>query len=136
MKITLYELFQLCDIDNTDIGDDVYDWAVNFSCCVNKKDCTDYYSKLMRYFATQIECDHYDPKWYSNCFVSTFIKEHLDEFTKFFNEENNENYQPQKYSDFDDELFCDIYMTSFENLIVGNYSEEQYEKLLKMLKGE
>ena len=136
MKITLYELFQLCQIDNTDIGDDVYDWGVNFSCYIDKKKCTDYYSKLMRYFATQIECDHYQPKWYSNCFVSKFIKEHLDVFTKFFNEENNENYQPQKYEDIDDELFYDIYMTSFESLIVGNYNDEQYEKLFKMLKGE
>ena len=138
MKITLYELFILCDIDNTDIGDDVYDWGVNFACYVDKGKCKDYYNKLMRMFATQIECDKYRPNWYSHCFVSKYIKEHIDVFRTFLNEENREGFKPENYNNTenDDEQFFDIYMTSMEQLISGNYSDKQYEKLYKMLGGK
>lgn len=138
MKITLYELFQLCDIEDTDISDDVYDWWVDFSCCTDKSKCTDYYDKLMRYFATQIECDRYRPNWYSNCFVSKFIKEHLNVFRQFLNEENREGRRPKdcEDSETDDETFYTIYMTSMKQLIGGDYSERECEKLFKMLKGE
>ena len=138
MKITLYELFMLCDIDNTDIGDDIYDWCVNFACYTDKSKCKDYYDKLMRMFATQIECDKYRPTWYSNCFVSKYIKDHIDVFKTFLNEENIKGVRPQdcENCETDDELFYDVYMSSMEQLINGNYSDRQYEKLFKLLGGK
>lgn len=138
MRITLYELFQLCDIESTDIGDDVYDWCENFSCYTDKSKCKEYYDKLMRFFAIKIECDRYRPNWYSNCFVSNFIRENIEVFTKFLNEENIEGHRPMDYANepMDDELFYDLYMGSMRFLIAGEYSEKQYEKLFKMFGGK
>lgn len=136
MRISLYELFDLCDLDDTDICDDVYDWAVNFSCIVNKSDCLDYYDKLMRLFATKIECNKYRPNGYTNCFVSQFIKDNMFVFTSFLNEENREYCRPKDYDDIDDDVFYDIYMQSIEQLITGGYSDRQYEVLYKMLGGK
>ena len=134
--MTIYEMFLFCEIDETDIGDDTYDWVNNFSCCMDKSKAKNPYDKLMRYFATNIEVSNYKPKWYSNAYVSDFIKKHIDAFNKFMNENNIEGFRPCEYDDIDDETWYDLYMNTFSNLINGNYSDEQYAELLKLLKGE
>ena len=136
MRMTIYEMFIFCELEDTDICDVKYDFANNFACYTKKGDCKDYYDKLMRMFATQIECEHYRPKWYSPCYITEYIEKNIDVFNKFMNEENNESFRPKNYTDIDDETWYDLYMETFKNLINGNYSERQYEKLYKMLGGK
>lgn len=137
MKITLYELFTLCNITDTDIADNTYDFVVNFSCHLKKGQCHDHYELLMRKFATQIECDRFDvdTPTMAHCDIYGFIKKNIDVFTRFMNEENKEDYQPQNYEEIDDETFYDLYFNTFESLVVGNYGESDYEKLFKALGG-
>lgn len=136
MRMTIYEMFLFCEIDGTDIADDVYDWVNYFGCCMDKSKSKDAYDKCMRYFATHIEVSNYRPKWYSNAFVSEFIHKNIDAFTKFMNENNITGFRPCEYDEIDDELFYDLYMNTFGSLINGNYSDSQYAELLKLLKGE
>ena len=58
----------------------------------------------------------------------------------FFNEENKRDYTPaywlkkgETIDPNEDGLFYDIYMESFESLLIGNYSESDYRKLYKYL---
>ena len=136
MRMTIYETLVFCDIDDLDIADDIYDFANNIGCERDKSKIKDPYDKLMRFFCTHIELSNYRPKWYSNAFVSEFIKKNIDVFNKFMEEENNEMFRPSTYDEIDDETWYDLYMQTFANLINGNYSDRQYDKLYKMFGGK
>lgn len=135
--MTIYELLSFVEgIDGIDIGDDVYDFVTHIDCHIKKGECKDNYDKCMRYLCTQLELSCYRPNWYSNCYISEYIKKNIDAFTKFMDEENDEKFKPKNYEDIDDEMFYDLYLNTFENLVVGNYADQDYEKLLNYLKGE
>lgn len=135
MRMTIYELLSFVEgIDGIDIGDDVFDFVTHIDCHIKKGDCQDNYDKCMRYLCTQLELSNYKPNWYSNCYISEYIKKNIVAFDRFMNEENEEKFQPQNYDDIDDETFYDLYLNTFENLVVGNYADEDYEKLLRYLK--
>ena len=138
MKTTLYELFTLCGITETDIADNTYDFAVNFSCHLKKGQCHDNYDLLMRRFATQIECDKFDVDSTSmaHCDIYGFIKKYLNQFNVFMNEYNRDGYRPIEYEDIDDETFYDLYFETFQSLVVGNYSDEAYGRLLHLMLGD
>ena len=81
-----------------------------------------------------MELGNYRPNWYSTCYISEYIKKNIVAFNRFMNEENDEKFQPQHYEEIDDETFYDLYLNTFENLVAGNYADEDYEKLLRYLK--
>lgn len=138
MKITLYELFTICDIDETDIADNTYDFIINFGCCIKKGQCNDNYDLLMRRFATKIDCDKFDidSPTLAHCDITGFIKKNIKAFNVIMEEHHWDDYKPSSYDDIDDETFYDLYFSTFENLVTGNYSDKIYGELLKALGGE
>lgn len=141
---SIYEVLMFNQQEDMDICDDIFDWGSNIGCRKSFEDCQDYYDKLMLLFCLNIECKRYNEKWYSCCKITEFIEANKEVFDKFMNEENREEYTPRYYkeelgmdnvtSETDD--FYDLYLNTFESLIVGNYCESDYEKLYKMLGGK
>lgn len=134
--ITLYDMIQLAG-GGFDIADEDWDWGVYMDCRDSWEECEDYYDKLMLLMAEHIICLNYNSDWYSPCQVAKFITKHIEAFTKFFNEENREGYRPLDYAGSadaeKDDGFYEAYMMPLESLIAGNYSEDNYEKLYKLL---
>lgn len=119
-----------------DICDDTWDCGNYFEV---DGESNDYYDKVMQFFAMNIEVLKYDPTWYTICDVSGFIWKNLNAFSRFMNAANNENFQPciqGVCESVDDYLMLDIYIATFQELINGNYCEEDYEKLFYYLGGE
>lgn len=136
---SIYEVLRLTGQSDFDICDNVWDWGVNVGCCDNLEKCGDYYDKFMLLFCLNVICTKYQPKWYSCCNVVDFIEQNRKAIDKFLNEENLEDYQPQNYEELncdEDSGYFEVYMESLEQLINGNYSERQYEKLYKYLGGK
>lgn len=128
---TLYEVLQLTGNEGFDIGDEKRDWGNCFD-CPHYEDIKDNYGKLMVLFALNIRVVRFQKDWYTTTTTSDFIVENKKAFTRFMNESNRPEYQPQTYGneiDNDDDLFYDLYMVTFENLINGYYSEQSYGKL-------
>lgn len=133
----LIEFMEFSDNYGFDIADDIWDWGNYFETPRNFKECeNDYYNLLMWHFANNIEIVKYQEDWYSICKVSEFIYKNIKAFNKFMNEKNREGYRPNEYEEIesaDDELMVDIYLPTFENLINGNYSDDDYKKLCEYL---
>lgn len=130
--MTIYEFMQFSNKWGFDISDEVFDWGNYFD--VNHYSLEkDSYDVLMIYFANNIEMVKYREDWYSCCKVSEFIQAHRQAFDKFMVECNNERYQPNDEVSMDDEEFYDLYLMTFENLINGNYADEDYELLYNLL---
>lgn len=134
--VSLYQM--ICHVGSGfDICDDEYDWGVYMDCYKSWEECDDYYDRIILLFALNIRCVKYNDDWYSPCKVSEFIAENIKAFRQFFNEENREGYRPMDYENADDshsdEGFYEAYMMPLESLIAGNYSEDDYEKLYKLL---
>lgn len=124
-----------------DIADNIWDWGNYFESEVNLlvEEDYDYYDKLMYLFAENIDVIKCNYDWYTVCDVSGFIWKNLNAFSKFMNAANNENFQPciqGVCESVDDYLMLDIYIATFQELINGNYCEEDYEKLFYYLGGE
>lgn len=134
---TLKEALELLD-DGFDIADDIFDWGNYFGYDLESDD---YYDKLLDFMADHIEFVKYQKDWYSICKITDFIVKYQDKFDKFLNEVYLEEYTPKylckKYNmpkiSEDDELFYDVYFDMFANLLNGNFSDEEYEKLYKIL---
>ncbi|MGN1337359.1 MAG: hypothetical protein ACI4WW_02675 [Candidatus Coprovivens sp.] len=143
--LKLFEFLELIDIDCLDICDDIWDWGVGF--CIpnieNKNDF-DYYDKFIMLLAHNIEIIKYQKNWYSQCNITKFIMENLKAFTQFMEEENIDEYNPSKYLENEDEkditddnsIIIDVYLPTLESLIIGNYSNSDYEKIYNYLKRE
>lgn len=85
-----------------------------------------------------IECDRLDvgSPALAHCDIEGFIKSNIKVFTDFMEKHNKEEYRPSHYEDMDDELFYDLYIMTFQHLVVGNYSYEEYQDLLDMFGGK
>ena len=131
----LQEMLQLKG-DGFDISDDDWDWGTYIE-AYSPEDVYDSYDRFMVYLAENIEIVKFNENWYSPCKVAQFIVEHQAAFRQFFNEENREGYRPKDYKEADDptvdEGFYEVYLCGLESLMVGNYTEEDYSKLLKLL---
>lgn len=140
MKITLYELFDLTKMDSVDIADNVWDFMTNFGCKVKKDKCKDYYDKLMRLFAINIECNHFELRSspVAHCYISEYISKNINAFNTFMGKNNRDGYKPSEYKLVEEEtdLWYDLYMNTFESLVVGNYSDDQYKELYELLGGK
>jgi hypothetical protein len=130
--MTIYEFMLFSREDGFDIADNIFDWGNYFGVDLHPYE-QDSYNVLMIYFANNIEMVNYNKNWYSSCKVSEFIQSHRQAFDKFMRMVNNENYQPDDSVTFEDEEFCDLYLSTFESLINGNYAEEDYELLYELL---
>lgn len=132
--MTLYEIISFSG--GFDICDEDWDWGIYFDFT---KDSNDSYDKCMEFMAKNIEVIKLKKDWYSPCKVAEFIGNNLEAFKKFFNEENREGYRPMDYENADDRAsddgFFEAYMEGMESLIAGNYTDSDYEKLLKYLNG-
>ena len=135
-KITLYLAQKILD-KGFDICDKIWDWGTYFEMPSPdiKEEELDYYDKCMRLFALNIEFEKYQKDWYSICNVADFIWDNKKKFDKFFNEVNSEDWQPKNWNinDKEDEEFYDTYLYCFEQLVNGNYSEEDYKRLYEIL---
>lgn len=130
--MTIYEFMKFSNKDGFDIGDEIFDWATYFGADLHDT-TNDSYNVVMVYFANEIEMVNYNEDWYSCCKVSEFIQSHRKAFDKFMVKCNNKNYQPNDKITMDDEEFCDLYLSTFESLVCGNYADEDYELLYELL---
>ena len=136
---SIYEVLMFNQQEDMDICDDIFDWGSNIGCKKSFEDCEDYYDRLMLLFCLNIKCKRYNRDWYSCCKICEFIEANKEVFDNFMEEENREEYRPSFYGTpitSDDEDFYDLYLTTFESLIIGNYAESDYEKLYKALGGK
>lgn len=127
--MTLKEIMDLNNNYGFDICDETFDWGTYFYADFEEEK-GDSYNDLMCLFAEEIVCIKYKKDYYSICQVSQFILSYKEAFDRFMNEENNEFYKPKNYDNItmNDGDF-EIYLLTFENLIIGNYSNSDYEKL-------
>jgi hypothetical protein len=130
--MTIYEFMQFSKKYGFDIADEIFDWGNYFDVNYDSLE-KDSYDVLMVYFANEIEMVNYNEDWYSCCKVSEFIDKHRKAFDLFMKQANNKYYQPNGDIAIDDEEFCDLYLSTFENLINGNYADEDYELLYQLL---
>lgn len=130
--MTIYEFMIFSNKDGFDISDEIFDWATYFGADLHNT-TNDSYNVLMVYFANEIEMVNYQENWYSCCKVSEFIQKHKKAFDMFMKEVNNERFQPDDEVTIDDEEFCDLYLSTFESLVCGNYADEDYELLYDLL---
>lgn len=130
--MTIYEFMKFSDKDGFDISDEIFDWGTYFGIDLHSF-AQDSYDVVMVYFANHIEMVQYREGWYSCCKVSEFIQAHRQAFDKFMTAANSEHYQPNDKITIDDEEFCDIYISTFESLVCGNYADEDYELLFDLL---
>ena len=125
--------FREAGVEDGDISDETYDWGTYIS---YTEDPEDDYERFMNFVMENTEMVSYNSDWYSPCKVTEFMLKYIDAFTKFFEEENGEAYRPSSYPGTDwanDETFYDVFLTSLESLLIGNYSEEDYSKLVAYL---
>lgn len=137
-KMCLFDVLKMNGIDGCDICDDAYDWGTYIGVPESWEKCSDYYDRCMLLFALNMTCVQYRPNGYTICDVAGFIWDNKEPFTKFLNQENRKEYKPSTYKDETidpevDGVFYDVYMESFESLLIGNYSESDYRKLYKYL---
>ena len=144
---SLYEYLKMSSQEDCDICDEIFDWGVNLGYGgynsfeeidkdFNENPEQSGYYKFLLLCCLNIKVIKPQPKWYTICRVSQFIDENRKAFDRFMNEENWDDYCPKNYEnkiEIDDELFYDIYLTTFENLCVGNYSDSNYVKLVNYL---
>ena len=130
--MTIYEFMKFSDKDGFDIADEIFDWATYFGADLHDT-TNDSYNVVMVYFANEIEMVNYKENWYSCCKVSEFIQKHRMAFDKFMKQANNSAYHPDDEVTIDDEEFCDLYLSTFESLVCGNYADEDYELLYELL---
>ena len=130
--MTILEFMKFSNEDGFDIADEIFDWCDYFAIntITTEKDS---YDVVMMYFANNIEMVNYRKGWYSSCKISEFIQKHRKAFDEFMRTTNNEHYQPSDEVSIDDEEFYDLYLMTFQNLIDGNYSDSDYERLYDLL---
>ena len=122
-------LVNFCGKGGLDICDDIWDWGNYFEV---DGDSTDYYNKVMQFFAMGIEVLKYEPNWYTVCDVAGFILKNKVAFDNFMNEVNNDNFKPrnnEKLCSVDDYVMFEVYIATFQELLNGNYSEDDYKLL-------
>lgn len=136
---SIYETLRLVGQNDLDFCDNDWDFGVNMGCENSFEECHDYYDKFMLLLCLNIKCLKVNTDWYSPCDFVSFFEENKKPIDKFLNEENREGFRPKDYKSLnpkEDSGYYEVYFMSFENLINGNYSENNYEKLYKLLGGK
>ena len=131
------KLIEAVEIHNGgfDIADDVFDSGVYFDCNIVPVKDEDAYEKVMRWIGENVEVVKFQTEGFTICKITDFIIKNRAVFDEFFNQVHIEEYQPRNFKELtdDDEEFYDIYITPFEGLIVGSYSDRDYELLLTII---
>lgn len=130
--MTIYEFMRFSNEEGFDICDQTFDWGNYFGLDFELKE-KDIYEMVMEYFARNIEMVNYQKEWFSVCKVSEFIQAHRKAFDMFMKECNGESHQPNSSVSMEDEEFYWLYLATFESLINGNYSDDDYKLLLSLM---
>ena len=140
MEMSLYAALKNKEMDGCDICDNDWDWGIylGFPEDVDSvEECKEPYDAFCLLLALNLKTKVVRPDWYTPCNVCEFIEENRKAFDKFMNEENREGYRPKDYEEplkaNEDDGYYEVYMATMENLIAGNYSDSDYEKLVKYL---
>lgn len=120
------------------ICDNVFDFCTYYDYDVKG---TGYYDRLLDFMASKIEFVKYQKYGYSICKITQFIEAYQKQFDEFLNEVYCEEYTPKyickKYNidkiTSDDELFCNVYIDLFYQLISGGFDENSYRRLFELL---
>lgn len=121
-----------------DICDDIFDFGTYYDYDIKSKN---YYDRLLDFMASKIEFVKYQKCWYSICKITQFIEAYQKQFDEFLNEVYFEEYTPKyickKYNidkiTSDDELFYDVYIDLFNQLVRGGFDENSYRRLFELL---
>lgn len=118
-----------------DISDTIYDYLNYFD--FTDSDDNDAYDKVMIWLAKHIEVVRYfqPPSEQLECKIAEFIEGKRKIFDKYCAYLYVADYQPQNmdYIEFESEEFYDYYMALFSDLINGNHSDKDYQKLLEII---
>lgn len=136
--ITFYEACKFAGMDGADISDRDWDWGIFLGIpeAETIKECEDGYDRFCLLLALNLHCEGIVRDWYTPCDVCAFIEAHRKTFERFFNEENREGYRPMDYNSpkaTEDKGYYEAFMQPMESLIAGNYTDEDYEKLVNLL---
>lgn len=126
---TVYE--RVIEEDGIDLADVDWDWCTFIDCPTSWEEAKDGYDKFTLLCALSMIIDEND------CAdVGAFLWENKDVFEPFFNKNNRYGYRPKDYDDPQpdtDDGFYEAYMMPFGSLLVGNYSDKDYEYLYNAL---
>lgn len=140
---TLWETLNFIGESDRDISDTIYDFYTNMGISkdvkedeeITKENAYDHWCNLV---AKHLVVDKIINDYAVCVKLTDYIWARREVFEKFMNEENREGYRPMDYDPEDinpeiDGVFYDVYLTTFECLVIGNYAESDYLKLYKML---
>lgn len=130
MEMTIRQFSEFSGKYGFDIGDNTWDWGNYFEC---SKDIDGGYDEFCDFVANNLVMICYRDNWYSTCKITEFLAKYDKAFRKFTNEYNGENWQLGDYEIESDEWF-EIIFATFDSLINGNYNDNSYSALVKLLK--
>ena len=138
-ETSLYKALVASNMDGCDICDNDWEWGIYLGIPEAKSvdKCEDGYDKLCLLLVLNLNTTGIKRDWYTPCDVCAFVEKNRKAFDKFLEEENREGCRP---SDYDHKLrankddgYYEVYMESLEQLIAGNYSDGNYDKLVGYL---
>jgi len=136
--MTLHQAHQMGE--NRDIADNVFDWVNCFEfsepkTSANDNNIDDNYNNVMLWIADNVQATAGDRN-YINCNITEFIEENRAIFDAFLNVVYKDEYQPQNMEKIEPESeeFFDYYLEgAFAGLINGNFSDEDYTTLWRII---
>ena len=138
-EMTLWQLMQMLHNGDLDITGTRWDWGTCMCVDLEPGEDEDYYNKFMRLICMNIKVLKYKPDWYTQTTIEDFMWNNRDIFKPFFNENNRVGYRPKDYKGISpdaDTGFYEAYMEPLESLMVGNYTDEDYEYLYKQFEAK
>ena len=133
--MTLREALTAAGIDGCDVCDEDWDWGIYVP--LPEEGSDDPYDRFCAMLCDNLHTNALNLDWYTPVDACRFVESHRAAFDRFLNEANREGCRP---CDFDKPLKSDedrgyheVYMDSLEQLIAGNYPNEDYEILVGYL---
>lgn len=121
-----------------DITGEDWDWGTYFESPETFEECNDYYDKFMYLIACNVYVIQFKSDWYTITTIEQFIREHVNTFKKFINENWREECIPNwETIEEDSEDWYEIFIDDlFEPLFNGQYCESHYKELYDLLMEE
>lgn len=136
--MTLWDAMIKGIIGDIDLYDYAWDWAVASGVDIyTPEEEMDGYAKAQKWIAQHIMVDTDTVGSYAiECNASDMMWKYREVFDPFLEKHNKYAYRPSTWKHLDpdeDDGFYEVYMCSLESLIVGSYSDKDYEELYRML---
>lgn len=142
-EISFWQACKYNNLDGADICDTDWDWGIYLGFPENAdslEECEDGYDRFCLMLALNLKCKNLRQNWYTPCNVCGFIEAHRQTFEDFFNRKNREGYRPSDYEGplkaDEDDGYYEAFMQPLESMLAGNYCDEDYEELVKMILAE